>query len=203
MSALTVPPDRREYGPILSLAEGPTGNIVMAVCAADTDPRKILRLFLRAKGFSQAARCEDSQVLCVDGQCNSAGRAHAKSCAGVPYQRRDEGLPSCVALDPSERAEGSMNAPRSPRVMRVEAEEAFGEALQALIAKSGLKVTAVAERMGLDRADLYEYFAGRKHFRAAWLALVPEIERLWLAERAADIARRSRSRATAALSWAI
>lgn len=74
---------------------------------------------------------------------------------------------------------------KSARVLRVEAEETFGERLQALIAKSGLKVTAVAERMGLDRTDLYEYFAGRKHVRAAWLELVPEVERLYLAERAA------------------
>lgn len=83
-----------------------------------------------------------------------------------------------------------MNAPtvppeRSRRVVRVEAEEAFGERLQRLISKAGLRVTAVAERMGLDRTDLYEHFAGRKHVRAAWLELVPEVERLYLAERAA------------------
>lgn len=72
-----------------------------------------------------------------------------------------------------------------PRVARVVAEEAFGEQLRSWIAKSTLTFSRAAEGLGLRRDDLYDVMDGRAHARAAWLQLVPEVERLWLEARAA------------------
>jgi hypothetical protein len=74
----------------------------------------------------------------------------------------------------------------TPRVVRVAAEDAFGEQLRSMIASAGAKVTDVARVMGMRREDLYEIFDGQKHMRAAWLSLLPPaVECLYLAARAA------------------
>lgn len=72
------------------------------------------------------------------------------------------------------------------RTLRVATEDAFGERLRALVARAGARPADVARLLGVRREDLYETFDVVKHFRAAWLELLPPaVEQLYLAERAA------------------
>lgn len=72
------------------------------------------------------------------------------------------------------------------RALRVSIEDAFGDRLRAFVARADAKPADVARLLGLRREDLYETFDAIKHFRAAWLELLPPaVERLYLEERAA------------------
>lgn len=75
---------------------------------------------------------------------------------------------------------------RSQRVARVEAEETFGARLRGWTLRGEAAAVDVARLLGVSRSDLYDVFDGDKHFRAAWLELLPpSVELLYLAERAA------------------
>lgn len=72
------------------------------------------------------------------------------------------------------------------RALRVSIEDAFGGRLRAWVARADAKPADVARLLGLRREDLYETFDAVRHFRAAWIELLPPaVERLYLEERAA------------------
>ncbi len=81
---------------------------------------------------------------------------------------------------------GPLVPEQTHRAHRVATEDAFGDRVRALVARAGAKPTDVARLLGLRREDLYEAFDTIKHFRAAWIELLPPaVELLYLAERAA------------------
>lgn len=77
------------------------------------------------------------------------------------------------------------NLSRSHKVVRVEREEGFGSRLRSFALDSKAKFVDVAKALGLTTNDLGDVFDGTKHARAAWMELLPpEVEQLYLAERA-------------------
>jgi hypothetical protein len=75
----------------------------------------------------------------------------------------------------------------TPKAARALAEETFGARLRGWILRAEVKFTDVAHALAIPREHLYEIMDGTRHFKAAWLRLLPPAVAKCAADDLADL----------------